>query len=190
MARRGWYALASKVGEVAALRSSLTVWKDITASGCRLLSSQASHAAEEAEDLAGSPEANLAAVDVSYPTYMVWGSNTGVGKTLVSAGLCSAIFRQSADARRRKDLLYLKPVQTGFPTDSDARISLDSRDGACTCSENVRSGEAPDSRARSRCFRGLLRSHRRRKEGCLWTSHSKDLECTPLQRLHLVFVCT
>ena len=26
------------------------------------------------------------AVDVSYPTYMVWGSNTGVGKTLISAG--------------------------------------------------------------------------------------------------------
>lgn len=89
MARRGWYALASKVGEVAFFRSGHTV---ITASGCRLLSSQASHAAEETEELEGLseglPEANLAAVDVSYPTYMVWGSNTGVGKTLVSAGAC------------------------------------------------------------------------------------------------------
>ena len=29
------------------------------------------------------------AMDVSHPTYMVWGANTGVGKTLVSAGeLC------------------------------------------------------------------------------------------------------
>lgn len=25
-------------------------------------------------------------LDVSFPTYMVWGANTGVGKTLVSAG--------------------------------------------------------------------------------------------------------
>ncbi|CAK9195180.1 unnamed protein product [Sphagnum troendelagicum] len=45
-----------------------------------------------------------AALDVSFPTYMIWGANTGVGKTLVSA-----------------DLLYVKPVQTGFPADSDAR---------------------------------------------------------------------
>jgi hypothetical protein len=33
------------------------------------------------------------AMDVSHPTYMVWGANTGVGKTLVSAGeLCEFIY--------------------------------------------------------------------------------------------------
>lgn len=30
-----------------------------------------------------------AALDVSFPTYMIWGANTGVGKTLVSAGIFS-----------------------------------------------------------------------------------------------------
>lgn len=30
-----------------------------------------------------------AALDVSFPTYMIWGANTGVGKTLVSAGTFS-----------------------------------------------------------------------------------------------------
>lgn len=46
-----------------------------------------------------------------------------MGKTLVSAGLCSAILRLSKCQGNSgaKDLLYLKPVQTGFPSDSDAR---------------------------------------------------------------------
>ena len=52
---------------------------------------------------------------------MIWGSNTGVGKTLVSAGLISAARRRACAA------LYLKPAQTGFPTDADggfvARLS-------------------------------------------------------------------
>ncbi|KAK9827392.1 hypothetical protein WJX81_006165 [Elliptochloris bilobata] len=47
---------------------------------------------------------------------MVWGADTGVGKTLVSAGLAAAATRASAP------LLYLKPVQTGYPEDSDARL--------------------------------------------------------------------
>jgi bifunctional dethiobiotin synthetase / adenosylmethionine---8-amino-7-oxononanoate aminotransferase len=46
----------------------------------------------------------------------VWGSNTGVGKTLFSAGLAAAVRRAGLP------LLYLKPVQTGFPVDSDARL--------------------------------------------------------------------
>ena len=47
----------------------------------------------------------------------VWGSNTAVGKTLVSAGLVVAARRAS-----RLPLLYLKPVQTGFPADSDGEL--------------------------------------------------------------------
>lgn len=47
---------------------------------------------------------------------VVWGSNTGVGKTLVSAGL-ARVARQA-----ERPLLYIKPAQTGFPADSDARL--------------------------------------------------------------------
>ena len=46
--------------------------------------------------------------------WAVWGSNTGVGKTLVSAGLARA-----AVAAGEK-CLYLKPCQTGAPRDDDA----------------------------------------------------------------------
>ncbi|EEH54871.1 uncharacterized protein MICPUCDRAFT_34980 [Micromonas pusilla CCMP1545] len=48
------------------------------------------------------------------PTFCVWGANTAVGKTLVSKGLAEAA------ARRSLPCFYLKPVQTGFPDDSDA----------------------------------------------------------------------
>lgn len=44
----------------------------------------------------------------------IWGANTGVGKTLVSAGLAAAAQRAT------RSCLFLKPVQTGFPSDSDA----------------------------------------------------------------------
>ena len=75
-------------------------------------------------------DADSGRIDISSPTYMVWGSNTGVGKTLVSAGLViSALSR--GDTRRRDshepsqqnpnsgsshvDVTYVKPLQTGFP---------------------------------------------------------------------------
>ena len=45
--------------------------------------------------------------------HVIWGSNTGVGKTLVSAGLMAAARRRACAA------LYLKPAQTGFLTDAD-----------------------------------------------------------------------
>ena len=48
----------------------------------------------------------------------VWGSNTDVGKTLVSAGVFAAARRRALDA------LYLKPVQTGVC--------------ACACRERCR----------------------------------------------------
>jgi hypothetical protein len=56
------------------------------------------------------------AVSVSLPLYAIWGAGTGVGKTLASVGLARAA--QSLQL----PLLYLKPVQTGFPADSDARL--------------------------------------------------------------------
>ncbi|KAH7671757.1 Dethiobiotin synthase protein [Dioscorea alata] len=56
-------------------------------------------------------------VDISHPTYIVWGANTGVGKTLVSAGLAFSVISRSPSS-----FLYLKPLQTGFPIDSDSRF--------------------------------------------------------------------
>ena len=46
--------------------------------------------------------------------YVVWGANTGVGKTLVSAALAAACRRQ------RIPFAYIKPVQTGLEREEDA----------------------------------------------------------------------
>lgn len=43
----------------------------------------------------------------------IWGANTGVGKTVFSAALLRTAEKPS---------LYLKPVQSGFPDDDDAKI--------------------------------------------------------------------
>lgn len=55
---------------------------------------------------------------------MIWGANTGVGKTLVSAGLAASVLceSQSSATPFPSQFLYVKPVQTGFPTDSDSRF--------------------------------------------------------------------
>lgn len=54
--------------------------------------------------------------DLSHPVFSIWGSNTGVGKTLVSAGIASSVLSTSST------FSYIKPVQTGFPVDSDSRF--------------------------------------------------------------------
>ncbi|GFR43445.1 hypothetical protein Agub_g4527 [Astrephomene gubernaculifera] len=53
---------------------------------------------------------------IGVPAYIVWGANTNVGKTLVSVGLAHAA------VANKVPLSYVKPVQTGFPADSDARL--------------------------------------------------------------------
>ncbi|KAL6756174.1 pyridoxal phosphate-dependent transferase [Haematococcus lacustris] len=66
-----------------------------------------------------------ARVPLDVPTYAIWGANTGVGKTLASVALAYAARRNQAmtlPALPPVHLLYLKPVQTGFPSDSDARL--------------------------------------------------------------------
>ena len=55
-------------------------------------------------------------------TSVVWGANTGVGKTVLSAGLTRAA------VGRRLGSLYLKPVQTGVPADRTAGIGDTSSD--------------------------------------------------------------
>ncbi|RWR91385.1 bifunctional dethiobiotin synthetase/7,8-diamino-pelargonic acid aminotransferase, mitochondrial [Cinnamomum micranthum f. kanehirae] len=57
-------------------------------------------------------------VDLSHPIYMIWGSNTGVGKTLVSTGIAASVLSSPTPAK----FTYIKPIQTGFPHDSDSRF--------------------------------------------------------------------
>ncbi|KAK1323096.1 hypothetical protein QJS10_CPA02g01465 [Acorus calamus] len=61
-------------------------------------------------------------VTLSHPIYMLWGSNTGVGKTLVSAGLAVSALSSSDPTNPPPKFVYMKPVQTGFPRDSDSRF--------------------------------------------------------------------
>lgn len=55
-------------------------------------------------------------MEISHPTYIIWGSNTSVGKTLVSTGLAFSVLSSTLSST----FLYLKPLQTGYPQDSDA----------------------------------------------------------------------
>ncbi|XP_055823033.1 bifunctional dethiobiotin synthetase/7,8-diamino-pelargonic acid aminotransferase, mitochondrial [Solanum dulcamara] len=54
---------------------------------------------------------------LSHPIYTIWAANTSLGKTLVSAGLSTSFLSSP-----HRKFLYLKPVQTGFPDDSDSRF--------------------------------------------------------------------
>ena len=64
----------------------------------------------------GSTSSNNDVLSMASTSICIWGSNTGVGKTLFSAGLADAC------TRTKTPLLYLKPLQTGFPIDSDSRL--------------------------------------------------------------------
>lgn len=52
---------------------------------------------------------------------VVCGTDTGVGKTIVSAALLVALRRLARDTHDPRPLRYWKPVQTGWPTDDDTR---------------------------------------------------------------------
>ncbi|WVZ94342.1 hypothetical protein U9M48_040243 [Paspalum notatum var. saurae] len=67
-----------------------------------------------------SSSASAASVPLSTPAFAVFGANTGVGKTLVSAGLAAALL--SSPSPLVSSVAYLKPLQTGYPADSDARF--------------------------------------------------------------------
>ncbi|KAL6659184.1 hypothetical protein ACP70R_003224 [Stipagrostis hirtigluma subsp. patula] len=70
--------------------------------------------------LYSSSAAAAAAVPLSAPAFAVFGANTGVGKTPVSAGLAAALLASRSPSVAAVD--YLKPLQTGYPADSDARF--------------------------------------------------------------------
>lgn len=72
---------------------------------------------------APSPSAPPPGLPLRSPTLAVWGADTGVGKTLVSAGLAAAAVSAGGGARGgRRGVLFVKPVQTGFPADDDAAV--------------------------------------------------------------------
>ncbi|KAG7606436.1 Bifunctional dethiobiotin synthetase/7,8-diamino-pelargonic acid aminotransferase [Arabidopsis thaliana] len=58
---------------------------------------------------------------LNHPTYLIWSANTSLGKTLVSTGIAASFLLQQPSSSATK-LLYLKPIQTGFPSDSDSRF--------------------------------------------------------------------
>ncbi|KAI3496177.1 hypothetical protein L1887_38531 [Cichorium endivia] len=55
---------------------------------------------------------------LSHPIYTIWAANTGLGKTLVSTGLAASSIVSSSPSPSK--LVYIKPLQTGFPHDSDS----------------------------------------------------------------------
>ncbi|KAJ3126914.1 hypothetical protein HK100_010014 [Physocladia obscura] len=55
---------------------------------------------------------------VAIRALLMFGANTDVGKTLLSAALC----RGAAAHFGSDKVAYLKPIQTGYPTDSDSRF--------------------------------------------------------------------
>lgn len=90
---------------------SVSSWRFSTASG--RVSRRALASTSSSSSTAGRKEGEDG-VDMRVGAFAVWGANTGVGKTLTSGGLAAA-------ARARGlGTLFLKPVQTGFPEDSDA----------------------------------------------------------------------
>lgn len=56
----------------------------------------------------------------AFQAYQIFAANTNVGKTILATGLCRAAAERAKQQDR--DVYYLKPVQTGYPQDSDARL--------------------------------------------------------------------
>ncbi|KAG1500891.1 hypothetical protein G6F54_003409 [Rhizopus delemar] len=55
----------------------------------------------------------------TFQAYQIFAANTNVGKTIFATGLCRAA--ALAAKKSHRDVFYLKPVQTGYPVDSDER---------------------------------------------------------------------
>ena len=106
-------------------------------------SSSFSSAAAELNTNKCEAKTNATTMHISYPAFHVWGSNTGVGKTLVSGGLIKAASssKGNSDDFENSSCLYLKPVQTGFPEDSDAQFVFD-----CSGSNSSSSNSSDDDK--------------------------------------------
>lgn len=58
----------------------------------------------------------------AFQAYQIFSANTNVGKTVFATGLCRAAAIVAKESNR--DVFYLKPVQTGYPVDSDERYII------------------------------------------------------------------
>lgn len=76
--------------------------------------------------------------------FAVVGTDTGVGKTVVTAGLVGVLRRDGVDARA------VKPCQTGYPPDDDAGFVADAcgTEAAATCPRRLEPPLAPEVAAR------------------------------------------
>ena len=81
----------------------------------RPLSSSGAPPPPSTADLPASTPPAPPPLSLIHPAFAVWGADTDVGKTLVSAGVAFAAVRD-----RGLSIRYVKPVQTGWPADSDA----------------------------------------------------------------------
>jgi len=77
--------------------------------------------------------------DLASRDFAVVGTDTGVGKTVVTAGLVGWLRDAGVDARA------IKPCQTGYPPDDDARFVIDAceDEDAATCLERLEPALAP-----------------------------------------------
>ncbi|CAD7699109.1 unnamed protein product [Ostreobium quekettii] len=75
--------------------------------------------------------------DLSLPNYIVFGSNTGVGKTAISAGLARTCTRQ------KECVVYIKPVQTGWDGGRSPASNSDAHTVASVAQETAPGGSAP-----------------------------------------------
>lgn len=65
----------------------------------------------------------------NFQIYQIFATNTNIGKTIFSAGLCRATTSKYYIKKRNNKVFYLKPVQTGFPLDNDERFVSMFNDG-------------------------------------------------------------
>lgn len=104
--------------------------------------------------------------------FAVVGTDTGVGKTVVTAGLVGWLRDEGVDARA------IKPVQTGFPADDDATFVEEAcgTDDAATCGRRLQPALAPRIAAAEAGVELSYEAIRRECERALATSEVGVLE--------------
>lgn len=84
----------------------------------RLLSSGPDlHQGDVPHDAHDTHDPRNASVSLASPVFGVWGSNTGVGKTLISAGLANAFLQQQVLLKRIMALQLLAFLDVFHPVD-------------------------------------------------------------------------
>lgn len=104
---------------------------------------------DSADDSAGTPLASIVGSTDKFEIddFAVVGTGTGVGKTVVTAGLVGALREADIDARG------VKPAQTGYPPNDDAGFVADAcgSEEAATCLRRLEPALAPAVAAEQAC---------------------------------------